>query len=152
MKAWRQSQILEVVDGEAVSSQAVLRDKLQARGIEATQATLSRDLKELGLVKRAGDGAYTRPGHEKSNGHAASERLRRAVPATVRGLERVNLLLIVRTDPGQAQGLAVLVDRSQFAEVAGTVAGDDTILVICRGLEQAKQMEARLTSMVRGKE
>jgi transcriptional regulator of arginine metabolism len=150
MKAWRQSQILEVIDGEAVSSQAVLKDKLHARGIDATQATLSRDLKDLGLVKRAGDGAYTRPGLEQSNGSAVSGKLKRAVPTLVRGLERVNLLLVVRTDPGQAQGLAVLMDRSQFPEVAGTIAGDDTILVICRGLEQAKQMETRLTSMVRG--
>lgn len=149
MKIWRQSQILELIDGEAVSSQETLRQKLQGRGIAATQATLSRDLKELGLVKRAGDGAYTRGGQERP-GPAVEEQFRRAVPALVRGLERVNLLLVVRTDPGQAQGLAVLMDRSQFTEVAGTIAGDDTILVICRGLEQAKQMEARLTTMVRG--
>lgn len=148
MKTWRQSQILEVIDGEPVASQEALRQKLQLRGIAATQATLSRDLKNLGLVKRAGDGAYTRPGVERG-GQAVGEQFRRAVPALVRGLERVHLLLVVRTDPGQAQGLAVLVDRSQFAEVAGTVAGDDTILVICRGLEQAKQMEARLSTMVK---
>ena len=149
MKTWRQSQILDVIDAEAVSSQETLRQKLQTRGIAATQATLSRDLKELGLVKRAGDGASTRGAQERSGSNVA-EQLRRSAPAMVRGLERVNLLLVVRTDPGQAQGLAVLMDRSQFAEVAGTVAGDDTILVICRGLEQAKQMEARLTTIVRG--
>jgi transcriptional regulator of arginine metabolism len=149
MKTWRQAQILDVIDAEAVSSQETLRQKLHSRGIAATQATLSRDWKELGLVKRAGDGAYTRGAQERSGSNAA-EQLRRSAPAMVRGLERVNLLLVVRTDPGQAQGLAVLMDRSQFAEVAGTVAGDDTILVICRGLEQARQMEARLTTIVRG--
>ena len=57
MKTWRQSQILEVIDGEPVASQEALRQKLQLRGIAATQATLSRDLKNLGLVRRAGDGA-----------------------------------------------------------------------------------------------
>ena len=66
MKSWRQAQILDVVDREAISSQEGLRQKLQELGISATQATLSRDLKELGLVKRAGDGAYTRAGNELS--------------------------------------------------------------------------------------
>ena len=66
MKPWRQSQILDVIDHEPVVSQEVLRQKLQGRGIDATQATISRDLKELGLVKRAGDGAYIRPGTDRS--------------------------------------------------------------------------------------
>src|SRR5690349_12216544 len=143
MKSWRQAQILEVIDREPVSSQEALRHKLQGRGIEATQATLSRDLKELGLVKRAGDGAYTRPGTNGS-GPAGSEQLRRAVPGLVRGVERVDSLMVLRTDPGQAQALAVLIDRSQLAEVAGTVAGDDTVLLVCRGADQAKSIETRL--------
>src|SRR6185436_20553032 len=103
MKTWRQSQILEVIDREAISSQEGLRQKLQVLGISSTQATLSRDLKELGLVKRAGDGAYTRPGDERGS-QVVGEQLRRAVTSQVRGLERVELLLIIRTDPGQAQG------------------------------------------------
>jgi transcriptional regulator of arginine metabolism len=148
MKPWRQSQILEVIDAEAISSQEVLRQKLRLRGIDATQATLSRDLKDLGLVKRAGDGAYTRLGQEKA-GQQVGEQLRRAVPALVRGLERVDMLIVVRTDPGQAQGLAVLIDRSQFPEVAGSVAGDDTILLVCRGVEQARAMETTLADMLR---
>ncbi len=149
MKAWRQSQILEVIDAEAVSSQQELRQRLSVRGIDATQATLSRDLKELGLVKRAGDGAYTRSGQERS-GQAVVDQLRRTLPALVRALERVEMLLVVRTDPGQAQGLAALFDRSQFAEMAGTVAGDDTILLICRGVESAHALEHRLAAMVKG--
>jgi transcriptional regulator of arginine metabolism len=149
MKSWRQSQILDVVDRDAVASQEALRQKLKARGIDATQATLSRDLKELGLVKRAGDGAYTRPGNERGS-HAVGEQLRKAAATLVRGLERVELLLVVRTDPGQAQGLAILFDRSQLPEVAGTVAGDDTILLVCRGSDQAESMETKLNEMVKG--
>lgn len=149
MKAWRQSQILDVIDKDPVSSQEALRQKLKGRGIDATQATLSRDLKDLGLVKRAGDGAYTRPGRD-AKPQAAADQLRRTVASLVRGLERVELLIVVRTDPGQAQGLAVLIDRQQFPEVAGTVAGDDTILLVCRGLDQAQRMEDRLTAMVKG--
>ena len=149
MKAWRQSQVLDLVDREAVSSQESLRRKLKDRGIEATQATLSRDLKELGLVKRAGDGAYTRPGHERGS-PSVNEQLRKAASTLVRGLERVEPLLIIRTDPGQAQPLAILFDRSQLAELAGTVAGDDTILLVCRGVDAARALEERLTRMVKG--
>src|SRR5476651_332833 len=136
MKSWRQSQILELIDREAVSSQEALRKKLEERGITATQATISRDLKELGLVKRAGDGAYVRPGAERGS-PAIGEQLRRAVSQQVRGLERVDALLVIRTDRGQAQGVAEWIDRAQLAEVAGTIGGDDTILLVCRGADAA---------------
>jgi len=149
MKAWRQSQILDVIDHEPIASQEVLRQRLQTRGIDATQATISRDLKELGLVKRAGDGAYARVGSDRG-GAAAGEHLRRAVAGLVRGLERVDPLIVVRTDRGQAQGLAEWIDRAQLLEVAGTVAGDDTILLVCRGSQAAAAVEARLADMVKG--
>lgn len=148
MKSWRQSQILEVVDREAVASQEELRTHLAARGIAATQATISRDLKELGLVKRAGDGAYVRPGVERSS-PAIGEQLRRAVATQVRNVERVGHQLVVRTDPGQAQGVAVLIDRAQLAEVAGTIAGDDTILIIGRGDAAAAALEDRWNEVVK---
>jgi transcriptional regulator of arginine metabolism len=149
MKSWRQSQILDVIDHEPVASQEELRQRLRERGIGATQATISRDLKELGLVKRAGDGAYARVGSER-NGAAVGEHLRRAVAGLVRGLERVDPLVVVRTDRGQAQGLAEWIDRAQLREVAGTVAGDDTILLVCRGSQAAAAVEARLNDMVKG--
>lgn len=148
MKSWRQTQILDVIDREPVASQETLRQRLQAIGIASTQATISRDLKELGLVKRAGDGAYVRPGAERVS-PAGSEQLRRAVATLVRGFERVDPLIVVRTDRGQAQGLAEWIDRAQLAEVAGTIAGDDTILLVCRGSQAAAALEARLGDMVK---
>ena len=147
MKSWRQSQILDVIDHEAVVSQEGLRQKLQARGLDATQATISRDLKDLGLVKRAGDGAYVRPGAERGQA-GAGDHLRRAVTSLLRGYERVDPLLVLRTDRGQAQGLAEWIDRAQLVEVAGTIAGDDTILLVCRGAAAAAAVEARLGEMV----
>jgi len=149
MKSWRQSQILELIDKDAVTSQEALREQLQARGINVTQATLSRDLGQMGLVKRAGDGAYVRPGAERS-GAVMSEQMRKAVTALVRSFERVDNLIVVRTDPGQANGLAVLIDRTKAVEVAGTLAGDDTILLVCRGAENAIAMEQKLNMMVKG--
>lgn len=147
MKSWRQSQILDVIDREPVASQETLRQHLQARGIDATQATISRDLKELGLVKRAGDGAYVRPGADRS-GPVVSGQLQRAVASLVRGFERVDPLIVVRTDRGQAQGLAEWIDRAHLEEVAGTIAGDDTILLVCRGTQAAEAVEAKLKAMV----
>ena len=146
MKSWRQSQILEVIDHEPVASQEALRKMLETRGIGATQATISRDLKELGLVKRAGDGAYVRPGAERSR-PAVSEQLRRAITTLLRAIERVDPLIIVRTDRGQAQGLAEWIDRAQLPEVAGTIGGDDTILVICRSARDASTIADRLRAM-----
>lgn len=148
MKSWRQSQILEVIDQEALASQEALRERLQARGIAATQATISRDLKQLGLVKRAGDGAYVRPGSERGS-PAVGEHLRRAVAQLVRSLERIEPLLVIRTDRGQAQGLAEWIDRAQLPEVAGTIGGDDTILLVCRGSSAAEALEKKLNAMVK---
>ena len=148
MKSWRQSQILDVVDRDPVASQEDLRRQLRLRGIDATQATISRDLKELGLVKRAGDGAYVRPGRERS--HADEDQLRRAVTSLMRGLERVDALVVVRTDRGQAQGLAEWIDRAQLPEVAGTIGGDDTILLVCRGAAAAEAIERRLNEIAKG--
>ena len=148
MKSWRQAQILDLVDHDAVASQEILRQKLRGRGIDATQATISRDLKELGLVKRAGDGAYVRPGADRS--HADDDQVGRAVTSLMRALERVNAMLVIRTDRGQAQGLAEWIDRAQLPEVAGTIGGDDTILLVCRGEAAAESVERRLTAMVKG--
>jgi len=147
MKPWRQSQILDVIDREAIVSQEMLRQRLQARGIDATQATISRDLKEIGLVKRAGDGAYVRPGVDLSRQNGGADQLRRAVASLLRGVERVDPLLVLRTDRGQAQGLAEWIDRAHLAEVAGTIAGDDTILLVCRSADAAASVEARLEQM-----
>jgi transcriptional regulator of arginine metabolism len=149
MKSWRQSQILDLIDREPVSSQQGLRQKLLEKGITATQATVSRDLKELGLVKRAGDGAYVRPGTEQGS-PALNERVRRAVAALVRSIERVDPMVVVRTDRGQAQGLAEWIDRAHLNEVAGSVAGDDTILLVCRGADAARMIEVKLAGMVKG--
>lgn len=149
MKSWRQSQILDVVDHQPVASQEELRQHLKARGIEATQATISRDLKELGLVKRAGDGAYVRPG-ERRGSPLIEEQFRRAVVSLLRSFERVEAMLIIKTDRGQAQGLAEWIDQAQLAEVAGTIGGDDTILLVCRGADAASRLETRFREMVTG--
>jgi transcriptional regulator of arginine metabolism len=148
MKGYRQNAILEIIDLEPISSQEQLRKKLKDKGIEATQGTLSRDIRDLGLVKRAADGAYGRPGAAVEAD--AQEDFETAVTDYLTHTERVDQMLVLKTDVGNAQPLALAVDRARLPEVAGTIAGDDTILVICRGADAARQLEQRFEQLMRG--
>jgi transcriptional regulator of arginine metabolism len=145
MKARRQAVILELVDKEALHSQELLRRRLRQHGFEATQATISRDITDLGLVKRSGDGAYQRPGAEASDPETALTALERAAAEFLRSVERVQQLVVVRTGRGQAQALAEALDRARLQEAVGTIAGDDTILIIARGARGAAALVKRLT-------
>lgn len=145
MKTYRQTAILDIVEREAVSSQEQLRARLHQRGIEATQATLSRDIHDLGLIKRAVDGAYRKAAAAEIEppGDPAEE-LRSAVDEYLRRQEAVEQLLVLKTDTGMAQPLAVAIDRARVTEIVGTIAGDDTILVICRSAADAAALAKRL--------
>ncbi len=144
MKARRQVVILELIDREQLHSQEELRRHLRHRGFDATQATISRDIKELGLVKRAGDGAYQRPGTDATNPETALTALEHATAEYLRRVERVRQLVVIRTGVGQAQPLAIALDRAQLPESVGTIGGDDTILVIARGERDAASLVKRL--------
>ena len=145
MKARRQAVLLELVDREALHSQEALRRRLRQRGFKATQATISRDISDLGLVKRAGDGAYQHPGVEAPpNPQTALAALERATTEFLRRVDRVQQLVVIRTGIGQAQPLAIALDRAQLRETVGTIAGDDTILVIARGARGAATLLKRL--------
>jgi transcriptional regulator of arginine metabolism len=144
MKGRRQAALLELVDREALHSQEALRRRLHQRGFDATQATISRDIKELGLVKRAGDGAYQRPGVEAANPETALAALERATAEYLRRVDRVQQLVVIRTGVGHAQPLALALDRAQLPETVGTIAGDDTILVVARGARGAAALVKRL--------
>src|SRR5262252_2548086 len=147
MKARRQSVLLELVDREPLHSQEELRRRLHHRGFDATQATISRDIKELGLVKRAGDGAYQRPGVDAANPETALAALERAAAEFLRRVDRVQQLVVIRTGPGQAQPIALAIDRAQLPEAVGTIAGDDTILVITKDGRRAAAFVKRLEQL-----
>jgi transcriptional regulator of arginine metabolism len=149
MKAFRQAAILDLVDREAVVSQEALRRRLRARGIDATQATISRDLKELGLLKRAADGAYQRADREAPPSPGGEPALRRATAEYLSRVTRVRELVVLRTGPGQAHALAVAIDRCPADAIAGTIAGDDTILVIVRDARSAAAFARRLEGWAR---
>jgi transcriptional regulator of arginine metabolism len=147
MKPRRLSAILDLVEHEPVRSQEQLRQRLLLRGFAVTQATLSRDIKELGLVKRSADGAYQPAGSEMEPQATAVATLARALAEYLLSIEASQQLLVLKTGPGQAQLLAVAIDRARLTGVVGTIAGDDTILVISRDEGGAAEVRRRLESL-----
>jgi len=107
MKARRQSAIRQLVEEEPVHSQEVLRQRLSRMGFDVTQATLSRDIKELGLVKRSADGAYQAAGPDSSSPIAAAVALSRALSEFQLSVDVAQHLVVVKTGPGQAQLLGL---------------------------------------------
>jgi transcriptional regulator of arginine metabolism len=147
MKTRRQAAILDVIGQHPVRSQEQLRRNLRAAGFAATQATLSRDIRDLGLVKGGADGAYQAPGQAQANGHHAASLLQRAVTEYLARVDRVQQLVLLRTGPGQAQILGVAIDGARLPGVVGTLAGDDTILVIARDASHAKALVKRFDAL-----
>jgi transcriptional regulator of arginine metabolism len=143
VKPQRHAVILELVRERRVPSQEVLRELLAERGIEVAQATLSRDIRELGLVKvpdESGGSVYTLPADVTD----PTPTLSRLLPSLYLGADGVGNLLVVKTLVGGAQPIAVGIDWEEWAEVVGTIAGDDTILVILRDPAHRQKVIARL--------
>lgn len=147
MKTRRQSAILEAVQRGPIRSQEQLRRAIRAAGFRVTQATLSRDIRELGLVKA--DGAYQTPVQAGSNGHGTKPMLNRAVSDYLTRVDQVQQLVVLRTGPGQAQLLGVALDSARLPELVGTIAGDDTILAITRDARHARSLIKRLEGLTR---
>lgn len=146
LKPRRHASILDLVRAERIPSQEVLREKLADRGFEVAQATLSRDIRELGLVKvpdEEGGSVYTVPAHVVD----PTPTLTRLLPALYLGAEGVGNLLVIKTLTGGAQPVAVALDWEEWPEVVGTIGGDDTILVILRAPEHLEIVTRRLEEL-----
>lgn len=146
MKLQRHAAILDVVRAQRVSSQETLRELLCTRGFEVAQATLSRDVRELGLVKvpdDSGGSVYTIPGHAEDPTPA----LRRLLPALYVGVDGVGNLLVLKTLTGGAQPIAVAIDWEEWPEVVGTIAGDDSILLVLRAERHRAAVVQRLEGL-----
>lgn len=144
LKARRQRVIQGLVESLRLSTQDQLADALADRGIAVSQGTLSRDLRELGVVKTA-DG-YKLAGPADPVRRARDE-LARAIPQFLMGLRTAQNLVILRTDAGGASALAKFVDAAQLPEVVGTIAGDDTIFVATSDTATALRLRDTLDAM-----
>jgi transcriptional regulator of arginine metabolism len=140
----RKQAILEIVESREVKSQRALGDLLAEKGYKTTQSTLSRDIAEMGLVKGAAGYAPSPPnGRELTS----ARELRYALRAFVLSVEVVANQVLVRTTSGGANAAADPLDDAGWSEVAGTVAGDDTILIVARGSRQAKAVAKRIRQL-----
>jgi transcriptional regulator of arginine metabolism len=149
MKTRRQSVILDVVQRQPVRNQEQLRRLVRSAGFDVTQATPSRDIRELGLVKGGAAAAYQALGAAGGNGHSPKALLNRAVADYLTRVDRVQQLVVVRTGPGQAQLLGVALDNARLPEVIGTIAGDDTILVVTPDARRARALVKWLEGLSR---
>ncbi len=148
-KPQRQHRISRLLEEQAVSSQAQLVELLAANGIVATQATVSRDLEDLGAVKvriPGGTMAYAIPEHAKE-ASAPDDHLRRVMGEFVVDVAHSGGLVVLRTPPGSAHVVASALDRSGIRDMLGTVAGDDTLLVICAEDAEGTKVAAELATL-----
>ena len=148
-KVQRQQTIARIIAEHDVTSQPMLLDLLEKEGIEATQATVSRDLEDLGAVKlrvRKGETAYAIPDFAPDR-IAPQDQLRRVLSEWVAEVEFSDPMVVVRTPPGCAHVVASALDRSRLKGIIGTVAGDDTLLCVADAKFGAKRLAASLREL-----
>lgn len=148
MKNRRQHKILEIIGSEIIETQKDLTDALRKCGFAVTQATVSRDIKELGLGKISGENnlsRYTLTGEKPSC--RGPEHLKRLFRDSVVGLDFSENLIVIKTHPGGAQAVASAVDQARWQEIIGTVGGDDTILVIVKPKSKTGEVLKRFENL-----
>jgi transcriptional regulator of arginine metabolism len=141
-KNFRQGQILKIIRNKEIYTQDELARELGELGIQATQVTLSRDMRELALVK-------TPEGYRKLSEETSGRDLADVANEYLLDIRVAQNLVVLRTAPGNANSLAVAVDRAELEEVAGTIAGDDTVLVITPDARSAGNFRHRLLDLMR---
>jgi transcriptional regulator of arginine metabolism len=146
MKTQRHAAILKIVRSDTVASQEQLRELLKVEGFDVTQATLSRDIRELGLSKVAapdGGSRYAPP----EAGVGIRPHLSQLLPAVLVSVDGVGPLLVVKTPAGGAQGLGLAIDAAGWTEIIGTIAGDDAVLVITKSERARRAVQTRIEEL-----
>jgi len=148
-KPQRQHRVARIIEQQSVSSQAQLVDLLAAQGVVATQATVSRDLDDLGAVKvrvSGGEPVYAIPEHAKER-LAPEEHLRRVLGEWVVEVSHSANIVVLRTPPGSAHVVGSALDRAGLVDILGTVAGDDTVLVVASEEAGGERVAWRLSEL-----
>lgn len=140
-KNFRQGQILKIIRGKDIFTQDELARELSQIGIQTTQVTLSRDMRELGLVK-------TPEGYRQLPTEAPHDDLGTVANELLQDLHIAQNLVVLKTSPGNASSLAIAIDREELPEVVGTVAGDDTVLVITPDSNSADRFRQHIFSLI----
>lgn len=149
MKPYRQEKIREIVESRAVETQEDLAACLRREHIAVTQATVSRDIKEMMLVKvPMGGGRFRYALPEGAGRERAESRLAALFRDAVTGVAESDALVVLRTRPGMANAVASALDEARWPDIIGTVAGDDTILAVAKPKEAAPAVAARMEAML----
>lgn len=150
MKARRQMRILELVRSRPVETQEQLAELLSQEGIQVTQATVSRDIKELNLLKSpSGDGRYRYvPAHD-SRPAGISDKLRRLLSDCCVSFDSAENIVVVKTLSGTASGVGEAIDNMRLDDLVGSVAGDNTVLLVARSKSAAEETVERLRNLSR---
>lgn len=150
MKRLRQQQIRDLISTRPIRTQQELATALRDRGFQATQATVSRDIGEMGLVKvsrAGGERTYAVPARSGQPETSANERLAMILHDLPIDIRRAGLLVIMRATPGSAHAIAAALDRTGWPEIAGSIAGDDTVFVACADKGALDRLLKRLTRL-----
>lgn len=148
LKSMRHAMILEMIESQKVETQEDLADELRKRGINVTQATVSRDIKELRLLKvLSEDGGYRYATAERAE-KGVSERFIRIFTESVMSVDDAGNLVVLKTLSGSAPSAAEAIDNSKWPEIIGTIAGDNTILVIVKNIEDVEDVKNRFREML----
>lgn len=139
MKAIRQRRILEIIENKPIETQEELAEELRKQGFEVTQATVSRDIKELRLVKNLSNQGTYRYALPRDAYRANGDRMARMFQDSVVRMDYSENIIVIKTLPGTAQAVASTIDTAQWEEIIGTVAGDDTILIVVKPKEKVQE-------------
>jgi len=150
MKYNRHAKILEIIDRYEIETQDELAEKLREMGMDVTQATISRDIKELRLIKVLSSSGKYKYSPMNSDSSVMNDRLLIIIKEAFVSCDYANNLLVIKTLPGMAQAVAHTIDALDWNDIVGTIAGDDTMLVICRAEKIAEDLMDKLTRIVRG--
>ncbi|WP_042162667.1 transcriptional regulator AhrC/ArgR [Paenibacillus gorillae] len=149
MKGIRQYRIKELISSQIIETQEELVEALRETGLQVTQATVSRDMKELMLIKTpAGDGKYRYALPQDQQRHNPINKLKRALLDHFVHIDFTDNLVVMKCLPGTANAIGALIDNMEWAEVMGTICGDDTILIICRNKETSNELVEKLLDLL----
>ena len=146
----RHESILALIEEKEIETQDELCEELAARGFPVTQATVSRDVKDLRLFKVRGKEKRFRYACIRENESGITDKMRALFRTCVQYIRPVGNLVIIKPLPGSGPNAGVVIDELAYEEVAGSIAGDDTVLLICETAEQGKLVADRLSSIVKG--
>ena len=148
MKTNRQEEIIRIIDSKEIETQEELAEHLRRKGYKVTQATVSRDIKELRLIKIAGHQSaycYAKPGRRES---AINERMIRLMSDSTLSVDYAGQMIVVKTLSGSANAAAEAIDNMNWKEVLGTIAGDNTVFLVVRNDGDAADIAARIQKMI----